>query len=80
MSMDAHDLAAFIWLIQKDIIRSNEFPVRERFNADTKDPAFVDCEWVWILDFEGRDAGAGAVEAFLVLLELFLGEVEDGLV
>jgi hypothetical protein len=78
--MNAHDLAAFVWLIQEDIIRPNELPVRECFDADTEDSAFVDCKGIRILDFEGRDAGACAVEAFLIVCELFLREVEDGLV
>jgi hypothetical protein len=78
--MNAHDLAAFVWLIQEDVVRPDEFPVRECFDADAEDSAFVDRERVRILDFESRDAGAGTVEAFLVVCELFLGEVEDGLV
>ena len=78
--MNVHDLAAFVWLIQKDIVRPDEFPARKCFNADAEDPSFVDSEGVRILDFESRDAGAGTVEAFLVVCELFLGEVEDGLV
>jgi hypothetical protein len=78
--MNAHDLAAFVWLIQEDVVRPNEFPVRKYFNSDAEDPAFVDCEGVRILDFEGCDAGAGTVEAFLVVCELFLGEIEDSLV
>ena len=79
MTMNAHDLAAFVRLIQEDVVRPNEFPVRKCFYSDAEDPAFVDCERVRILDFEGRDAGTGAVEAFLVVCELFLGEIEDSL-
>lgn len=78
--MDAHDPAACVWLIQEHIIRPNEFPICECFNADTEDLAFVNRERVRVLDFEGCDTGAGAVEAFLVVCELFLGEVENGLV
>lgn len=61
MSMDAHDLAAFVWLVQKYVVWSDEFPVCECFDADTEDFAIVNREWVGILDFESRDAGAGAV-------------------
>lgn len=77
--MNAHNLAAFIWLVQKDIVWPDELSTCESFNADTQDPAFVDGEGIRILDFKGRDPGTGAVEALLVAGELFLGEVEDGL-
>ncbi len=79
MSMDAHHLASFIWLVQEDIIRPNELPIRECFDTDTENSALVDRERVWVLDFEGRDARAGTVEAFLIVCKLLLREVEDGL-
>jgi hypothetical protein len=78
--MDAHNLAAFVWLVQEDVVWPDEFPICECFNADTEDLALVDREGVRILDFEGCDSGTCAVEAFLIVCELFLGEVEDGLV
>ncbi len=79
MSMNTQDLTSFVWLIQEHIIWSDIFPTCEGFYTDTEDFAFIGCEWVRILDFECCDAGAGPVETFLVVGELFFGLVEDGL-
>ena len=79
MAVNTQDTRAFVGPIQEDVVRSDEFPARERFDAQAEDGAAVDSGGVRVLHFEGGDASASAVDAFFIMGKLCFGLREEGL-
>lgn len=67
MAMDTEKTRRRVWLIEHDIIGANKLPRATNVDSKSKDVTTIHSIGVWVLDFEGRDAGAESVETFLVM-------------
>jgi hypothetical protein len=73
MAMYSQQLFSGKRFIQHDIVGSSKAPGVRYIEADPKHAAAVHSIWVWVLEAEGRYAGADAVKVLPALREVLGG-------
>lgn len=77
MAMDAQEISTGNGLVEEDVVGLDEFSGAGYVDAEAEDVAAVNGVGVGILDAEGGDACAGAVEIFLCVGALRGGCCEE---
>lgn len=62
MAVDTQGRAGGEWFVEHDVVRAEKFALRGDFDAERKDAARIDSGRVWIVDMEGGDGRAEAVQ------------------